>query len=977
MVVQVGALAAATAATAASASAAATTAAIVATVKTIAINAAIAVAVNFAARALVDTPKPGEIKRPARSIRTTAAGPAYWVLGKARFGGMIVYLDEGTAGPVDEEDRIVGEQDLEIVAVLSEGEVENPCVRVYVGGDHETNTGFKTEAVYKRAAAKPAAPTLTKVGVDGDGWTHAVPAGDATLWRAARSIGATAPYNNWYNATNNTAWEVSSDAPMTNDNLRGGAEDPYWDTIKVAALELDRPNGRYVTRDAWTDRNIASSPTAGAFIRLTQPEYVWDGTVGDRLWTTIPNIEFLVEGLKFVWPGQSTPAWTDNAIAIIYWFLTARLGIEASDIDAGAFATAYAACEAQVGGERRYSINGVLSSEDGAEALADMLFACQGEIVMRGGKVFLYAGVQRAVSRTIIDADLVASNDAAAFEPGPEESQRRNSLTASLDQDRDNSWLQTPCPVVDDDAAISADGRKLPHNVGTLRFVTSQKQAARLLAIQLRRRRALGVARLTLAPGRSEGDWSNLSIAAGDRVNLSLNSFAMTNRPYRVLSSEISQDAQVTLELVEDPDGTWSDSVTLGPLSRRKLTPVGPTTPPSVPDAITVSATNMISADGRAFTRVVISWALKPWRTGVRILKDGDEVYRGEVSGDHLIWDDGVPGDYVVEMRHITRQGVRSRLATANFTIDWSSVLPPALTVTDEIHVGETIQFVTRSVSGQEISWIEVRYLSSAVGSAITGTITLAQWNRWLDEGGGAPVAAIHSFKSQLGALQAGFIEITVPNTGRFKFYGRLINRAGQYGPVFLLGEEDLVLPAEGTKSFVGPTVWRGTLYGVMPMVVASNGGRRAGLVLTRPHTAAVTGQGNNMTLNDWNGLSGWPFGANLLAESWWESEIKTWDNTINAQGWLDELGFTTALTGQPATPARNITKYKVKLYGHPTDKTMKSAGGFVMDITEKAINEKFRLSGTVIAVKFRVELLKGFLGAGVNKFKATIEKLD
>ena len=944
--------------------------------KSIAISTAVSLGVSALTRALIKPDKGPDIPTPKRTIAPSAVGPAYWVLGTARFSGMTLYIDEGTAGPLDPDDRIIGEQELEVVACLSEGVVENPCAHVYVGGDFDAGGSYIREALYRRGGDKPAAPaTSVKVGADHDGWSRSVPPGDGTLWRATRllttfgSDGRAAGTNNWPGATNNTAWSVSDDAPAKDDNLRWSTAEPYWASLKFAALELNRATGHYVTRDGWSASHRSTDPAAGAFIRLTQPEYIWDGTVGERLWTTVPNVEFRVQGLKLTWPGQTTPTWTDNAAVVLFWFLTERLGIDEDSIDAGAFATAYAACEAAVGGERRYSVNGIFSADDGADAIDDILQAMQGELVMRGGKFFIYAGVQRPVAKTITDADLVATLDGAAhFEPGPSEGTRRNSLTASLLQDRDNDWLETPCPVVDDDAAIAADGRKLPHNAGVLRFVTSQKQAARVLAIMMRRRRATGVARLTLAPGRFEGDWSNLSIAAGDRVNLSLNSFAMTNRPYRVLSSEISQDAQVTLELVEDPDGTWSDSVTLGPLSRRKLTPVGRTTPPSLPDAITVSATNMISDDGRAFTRVVISWDLKPWRTGVRILKDGDEVYRAEVSGDHLIWDDGLPGDYVVELRHITRQDVASRLAKATFSIDWASLRPPAVRVSAETHVGERIQFTTDAVIGQQVDTIEVRYLFSGdLETEITATITEAQWDS-------APVATVRGFKPQIGSTEAGFVEVTVPATGRIKFFGRLINRAGLLGPITLLEEGVYVLPSSDLLPFFGDSVWFGLHYGAFRLGDRVDG--RLPLVLTRPHLAGVSGLGANMTLNDFNGQAGWPFGANLLATSFWESEIETFDHASNAEVSF-EIEFVDAFSGAPASPARSVSNYKVKLLGHSTDKTMQAAGGFTDDITALGNNTFRRLSSPAIACRMRLELLKGFVGSGVKKFNARVRKVD
>ena len=131
---------------------------------------------------------------------------------------------------------------------------------------------------------------------------------------------------------------------------------------------------------------------------MTQPEYGQD--IEKRFWARIPNIEFLVKGLKFTWPGQATATWTENAAAIRYWWESQRRGRPTSAYDLTDFTAAYNLCEEEVdvtdGGNdppspagyesynpisKRYSYNGAISSGDDVQQIEDQMDAALG----RGG----------------------------------------------------------------------------------------------------------------------------------------------------------------------------------------------------------------------------------------------------------------------------------------------------------------------------------------------------------------------------------------------------------------------------------------------------------------------------------------------------------------------------------------------------------------------------------------------------------------
>ena len=81
---------------------------------------------------------------------------------------------------------------------------------------------------------------------------------------------------------------------------------------------------------------------AWASVRLWQPDY--GNNLDDRVWSSLPQIEFLVKGLKFSWPGQIAPVWTDNAAAIRYWWERNVRGVPTSAFDSPSVEAAVAAC---------------------------------------------------------------------------------------------------------------------------------------------------------------------------------------------------------------------------------------------------------------------------------------------------------------------------------------------------------------------------------------------------------------------------------------------------------------------------------------------------------------------------------------------------------------------------------------------------------------------------------------------------------
>ena len=154
---------------------------------------------------------------------------------------------------------------------------------------------------------------------------------------------------------------------------------------------------------AWTTSHKLRG-LSWVFVKLTQPEYGQD--LAKRLWTKVPNLEFLVKGIKISWPGQAVPQWTDNAAALRYWWETERRGRPADAIDLTDFSAAYNLSEQTVDAtnsgksplpagyedfepsSKRCAVNGIITAGDDVSQAEDQLDAAwAGEVIEAGGKL--------------------------------------------------------------------------------------------------------------------------------------------------------------------------------------------------------------------------------------------------------------------------------------------------------------------------------------------------------------------------------------------------------------------------------------------------------------------------------------------------------------------------------------------------------------------------------------------------------------
>ena len=313
----------------------------------------------------------------------------------------------------------------------------------------------------------------------------------------------------------------------------------------------------------WNISNRRLNGISWLYVKLFQPAY---SDIDDRYWKQLPNFNFLVKGLEFTWPGQTSPTWTENAAAIRWWWMTARRGIPQSAIDIPSVTAAIAACGAAVRNapagvdvpadypehNARYTINGTIESGDDASTIEQhMDFAWQGYAVEVGGVHYFRPGVSRAAAATIGADDILEPLEAA---PTPSLQDRVNAIRMNLAQSALHDYTELAMPEIADAAAQARDGRNFPAELGKSGFIVHPAAAARLMHIALRRANLPLRMAYRIAPG---DNFERMAIRPGDHVLVNDPTMNLANRRFEVARTAIRPDWSIELQLRAIEAGTY------------------------------------------------------------------------------------------------------------------------------------------------------------------------------------------------------------------------------------------------------------------------------------------------------------------------------------------------------------------------------------------------------------------------------------
>lgn len=869
----------------------------------------------FAANALLNRREIPDGPPVPDRLEVFTSGPARWVIGRRRVGGVVMYWGEDWNVPETEGGGGPGADDLHLIVAVSEGTCD-AVEAVWVAGERlEVKFTDEAKTTYARRGARdgdteaelallpldldPGAPTWWDSSIEryrireGGRLLDRDDEDDAELIRRADLSGAVniVPY-------------LDADASDRWQSVR-----TYKDRADTAVLDAATP-----FTDWTSDHRLQG--VAGLHIRLRQwtkhefDERVFRGSV--------PDLQFLIRGQRLTFPNPDEDTgtitrWTNNAAAVRYWWHTQRRGIDAVGIDRAAFVAAYKICETKItpslpdtwpGGEtpewaedeetlsfRRYSIDGLLASGDSPSSIeAEFDDAWQGFVVEDGGSLFYYPGADRADQPTEIDGGDIL--EPPTWQPAPSLTERTNAVTLTVEQSSFHDFnTHSLREIVDASKRDEVDeGLHLPHDLGAWRWTINPAQAYSLGTITLRRARHSGTLSLALPPGTQEDPIGYLTMSPGlvHIVNIPAEGFEA--RRMLLLDKQISEEMVVTATFVDAPLGLYAPAFELPDVpSPPAHIPSRIGSRPPKPSGLEVSHSAQVSNDGSVYFRIEASVNDSPLRKVFR-LTAGDDQWEVETASNSHLFSVNVPRMSMgITVRHIDKAGVLSLPVRSNFTPDYAKVVLPRPIWEDVIVYGGSLRLVFERVAyGSSISGVEVRYTRLPLGSTTSlPTLTEANWTT-------APVLRTEAVQI-VRELDVN-VNAIATQSGRYGLFARFVSQVSGAepvrGPLSYLREVEIDIPEQPITTIEEAPLFAGSSNHLFKWI--GTAGDAAGESLLFPsHTPA-----SGLRFDRWNGyvpnssitsgtLPRWPFG-----------QCEGFGSTLDASG-RDSFGV---LTGGGST---------------------------------------------------------------------------
>ena len=417
--------------------------------------------------------------------------------------------------------------------------------------------------------------------------------------------------------------DTSSDWSTTIDER----DEYYQDLEDGSTTEYQEPRLVQYEEKPW-DATHKLNGLSYIGLKLWQPKYDSENPDDNneesrpRVWRRIPKIEVLVKGKKITWPGQATPAYTENPVCWWYWYDTERRGLPASKINVASFTAAMRKADEDVtipaasipdthaylrttqAGTRvtkRYFGGMVVESgQESAEVYAHIRAACAGYRFQDANEIHYRVGQDRASSLTLVEADF---DDVREVSPWPSVDSRVNSFNATLAQSERNSFLRDTVALADN-PALSRDGSSLSLDV-RLEAVYDEVAAARILYILLRQQRES----LTfVATVGAVTDMAHLGALPGDAWTVTHSLLGLNAAKCEVLSIEKRPDgfADVTMKLLDD--GVYADTLVIPELRPRPVRFVDVEDAQAI-DGLALSAFAETQVDGSIVNYLVATWS--------------------------------------------------------------------------------------------------------------------------------------------------------------------------------------------------------------------------------------------------------------------------------------------------------------------------------------------------------------------------------
>jgi len=252
----------------------------------------------------------------------------------------------------------------------------------------------------------------------------------------------------------------------------------------------------------------------------------------------IPDFRFVVRGKKLYDPRTGTSYYSTNPALAARDYLTSSLGFNCPSVEINDWDVIAAAnvCDEFVivpdgSYQRRYTINGALSCQNGLKDNLDLInFAMSGYMVWIRGQWTMQAGAYQTPVASINQDQIIEVENLTAFTPRRE---LFNTITGTFIAEND-LFVEKQYPIVANQGLIAIDGTSIERNVN-FPMVTDAVIAQRLAKIEIiRARQAVTISMLC--------NFSTYDLKPGSHVYLNIARYGFVNKVFYVIERTLTEN---------------------------------------------------------------------------------------------------------------------------------------------------------------------------------------------------------------------------------------------------------------------------------------------------------------------------------------------------------------------------------------------------------------------------------------------------
>lgn len=403
----------------------------------------------------------------------------------------------------------------------------------------------------------------------------------------------------------------------------------------------------------------------------------------------IPEFRFVVKGKKLFDPRTSTTVYSDNPALAARDYLLSNLGLRclATEVNDSDVIAAANICDELVtmpngSSQKRYTINGALSCENGLKDNLDLInFAMSGGMVWIQGKWAMQAGAYQTPVTTIDENQIITVENLTAFMPRRE---IFNTITGTFIAEND-LYVEKQFPIVKNQDFITLDGETIERNVN-YPMVTDAVIAQRLAKIEIMRSRQAVMVSMVC-------NYSTYDLKPGSHVYLNIARYGWSNKVFYVLERTLTENGMHYTFRETGPsvwDWTQFEGQEIDPEPNTDLP--NPYEVPTVKNLIASSGNDAlyVANDGTILSRIKCSWDLAESQyvysgglVEIQFTTGSNDWTSAKVDGDQVVAYLAPVTDgqvYKIKIRFVNSSGQRGEWLQIEHFVLGKSEPPPDVT---------------------------------------------------------------------------------------------------------------------------------------------------------------------------------------------------------------------------------------------------------------------------------------------------------